>query len=127
MSTQLVDNFSLSAKKFLDNRQSWTSLDELQANTNILMPNGFLAYCKAENKWYKMNCTDESNPTTYTWSEFNNLGDVEVDLTGLFMTSSEITTMLDDIFSGTSTSIYTAIDSDGYTLVDSDGYEIIIA
>ena len=43
------------------------------------------------------------------------------------MTSSEITAMLDDIFSGTSTAIYTTIDSDGYTLVDSDGYEIIIA
>ena len=124
---QIVSNFELSAKKFLDNRQSWTSLDELKANTNVLMPNGFLAYCKNEDKWYKMNCTDESNPTTYTWSEFNNLGDVEVDLTGLFMTSSEITAMLDDIFSGTSTSIYTVIDSDGYTLVDSDGYEIIIA
>lgn len=124
---QIVSNFELSAKKFLDNRQSWTSLDELQANTNVLMPNGFLAYCKNEGKWYKMNCTDESNPTTYTWSEFNNLGGEEVDLTGLFMTSSEITTMLDDIFSGTSTAIYTTIDSDGYTLVDSDGYEIIIA
>ena len=74
---QIVSNFELSAKKFLDNRQSWTSLDELKANTNVLMPNGFLAYCKNENKWYKMNCTDESNPTTYTWSEFNNLGNVD--------------------------------------------------
>ena len=124
---QIVSNFNMSANKFLDNRKSWDSLVDLKANKDILMPNGFLVYCKNEDKWYKMNCTDESNPTTYTWSEFNNLGDVEVDLTGLFMTSSEITTMLDDIFSGTSTSIYTAIDSDGYTLVDSDGYEIIIA
>ena len=55
------------------------------------------------------------------------IGGEEVDLTGLFMTSPEITAMLDDIFSGTSTAIYTTIDSDGYTLVDSDGYEIIIA
>ena len=124
---QIVSNFNMSANKFLDSRKSWASLADLKANKDILMPNGFLAYCKNEDKWYKMNCTDESNPTTYTWSEFNNLGDVEVDLTGLFMTSSEITAMLDDIFSGTSTSIYTAIDSDGYTLVDSDGYKIIIA
>ena len=70
MSTQLVDNFSLSAKKFLDNRQSWTSLDELQANTNILMPNGFLAYCRAENKWYIMSCENENDPSTYQWSEY---------------------------------------------------------
>ena len=124
---QIVSNFELSAKKNLDSRKDWASLTDLKANTNILMPEGFLAYCKNEDKWYKMNCTDESNPTTYTWSEFNNLGDVEVDLTGLFMTSSEITAMLDDIFSGTSTAIYTTIDSDGYTLVDSDGYKIIIA
>ena len=124
---QVIDNFELSAKKSLDSRQNWESLESLKSNTDILMPQGFLAYCKNEDKWYKMNCTDESNPTTYTWSEFNNLGDVEVDLTGLFMTSSEITAMLDDIFSGTSTAIYTTIDSDGYTLVDSDGYEIIIA
>ena len=124
---QIVSNFNISANKFLDNRKSWDSLADLKANKDILMPNGFLAYCKNEDKWYKMNCTDESNPTTYTWSEFNNLGDVEVDLTGLFMTSSEITAMLDDIFSGTSTAIYTTIDSDGYTLVDSDGYKIIIA
>ena len=124
---EVIDSFELSAKKSLDSRQNWESLESLKSNTDILMPQGFLAYCKNEDKWYKMNCTDESNPTTYTWSEFNNLGDVEVDLTGLFMTSSEITTMLDDIFSGTSTAIYTTIDSDGYTLVDSDGYKIIIA
>ena len=123
----IVSNFNMSANKFLDSRKSWASLADLKANKDILMPNGFLVYCRAENEWYQLNCTDESNPTTYTWSEFNNLGDVEVDLTGLFMTSSEITTMLDDIFSGTSTAIYTTIDSDGYTLVDSDGYKIIIA
>ena len=70
MSTQLVDNFSLSAKKFLDNRQSWTSLDELQSNTNVLMPNGFLAYCKAENKWYIMSCKNENDPSTYTWTKY---------------------------------------------------------
>lgn len=67
---QITDNFKLSAKKNLDTRQSWEDLATLKANTEILMPQGFLAYCKAEDKWYKMNCTDESNPTTYTWSEF---------------------------------------------------------
>lgn len=103
MSTQLVDNFSLSAKKFLDNRQSWTSLDELQANTNVLMPNGFLAYCKNEDKWYKMNCTDESNPTTYTWSEFNNLGNVDE-------LNSEKVNYSNDLLSGI-TNVKQALDS----------------
>lgn len=84
---QVIDNFELSAKKSLDSRQNWKSLESLKSNTDILMPQGFLAYCRNEDKWYKMNCTDESNPTTYTWSEFNNkdnlsletLNDVNID------------------------------------------------
>ena len=67
---EVIDSFELSAKKSLDSRQNWESLNALKSNTEILMPQGFLAYCKNEDKWYKMNCTDESNPTTYTWSEF---------------------------------------------------------
>ena len=67
---QVIDSFELSAKKSLDSRQNWESLNALKSNTETLMPQGFLAYCKNEDKWYKMNCTDESNPTTYTWSEF---------------------------------------------------------
>ena len=92
---QVIDNFELSAKKSLDSRQNWESLESLKSNTDILMPQGFLAYCKNEDKWYKMNCTDESNPTTYTWSEFNNkdnlsletLNDVNIDdtVTGDFV------------------------------------------
>ena len=103
MATQLVDNFGLSAKKFLDNRQSWKSLDELKANKDILMPNGFLAYCKNEDKWYKMNCTDESNPTTYTWSEFNNLGNVDE-------LNSEKVNYSNDLLSGI-TNVKQALDS----------------
>ena len=45
---QIVSNFELSAKKNLDSRKDWASLADLKANTNILMPEGFLAYCKAE-------------------------------------------------------------------------------
>ena len=67
---QVIDSFELSAKKSLDSRQNWESLNALKSNTETLMPQGFLAYCKNEDNWYKMNCTDESNPTTYTWSEF---------------------------------------------------------
>ena len=65
----VIDNFKLSSKKFLDDRQYWESLTALKENSTILMPKGFLVYCKAEDKWYKMSCTDESNPSTYTWTE----------------------------------------------------------
>ena len=65
----VIDNFKLSSKKFLDDRQYWESLIALKGNSTILMPKGFLAYCKSEDKWYKMSCTDEGDPSTYTWTE----------------------------------------------------------
>lgn len=67
---RIYDNFFMSGERNLDERQNWESLNALKSNTETLMPQGFLAYCKNEDNWYKMNCTDESNPTTYTWSEF---------------------------------------------------------
>lgn len=66
----IVSNFNMSANKFLDSRKSWASLADLKANKDILMPNGFLAYCKAENKWYKLNCTNEKDTSTYSWEKF---------------------------------------------------------
>ena len=67
---QIVSNFNMSANKFLDNRKSWASLADLKANKDILMPNGFLVYCRAENEWYQLNCTDDKDTTTYTWDKF---------------------------------------------------------
>ena len=67
---QIVSNFNMSANKCLDNRKSWNSLADLKANTTLLMPNGFLAYCKAENEWYKLNCTNEKDTSTYSWEKF---------------------------------------------------------
>ena len=64
----IVSNLELSAKKNLDSRKDWASLTDLKANTNILMPEGFLAYCKAEKKWYIMSCTNENDPSTYSWA-----------------------------------------------------------
>lgn len=45
---QIMANFTSSMVQYLDARQKWASLAELQANTDILMPNGFIAYCEAE-------------------------------------------------------------------------------
>ena len=71
MGIELVDNFTLSAKKSLDSRQIWSDVATLRANTTTIMPQGFMAYCKAEDKYYSMTCTDESDPSTYVWKEFS--------------------------------------------------------
>ena len=74
MAVQLVDNFDLSSKKPLDSRAYWETLAALQANKTILMPNGFLAYVEDKKCYYIMNCTNASDPSTYTWSEFKTGG-----------------------------------------------------
>lgn len=67
---QIMANFTSSMVQYLDARQKWASLAELQANTDILMPNGFIAYCEAENDWYKLTATDVRDPATYSWAKF---------------------------------------------------------
>ena len=51
MAIKIGDNFSYQGKKFLDDRQSFTTLSELQSYTNV--PNGFIAYCEENGKRYE--------------------------------------------------------------------------
>ena len=90
-------------------------------------PDQFFALCSDNDSLYVFNVNNIPNTETGKFVQYSSGTGEDVDLTGLFMTNEEITTMLDDVFSGTSTAIYTAVDADGYTLVDSEGYEIIIA
>ena len=47
-------NFKLSSKKYLDNRQQCTSLNDLIINKDsILYPQGFEVYCIKEKAWYQ--------------------------------------------------------------------------
>ena len=64
---QIIDNFESSYHKFLDARQKWDSLAELKSNTNILMPDGFQAYCNEEKQWYQLAAENEDDPSTYKW------------------------------------------------------------
>ena len=73
---QVIDNFESSFKKFLDARQSWENYSELTSNENILMPNGFKAYCKEEGKWYQLSTEDEDDPSTYVWNEESNIDEI---------------------------------------------------
>ena len=51
MAINVGDNFNYQGKKYLDNRQSFKTLSELQAYTNV--PEGFIAYCEEDKKRYE--------------------------------------------------------------------------
>ena len=46
MSINTGDNFRYQGKKYLDDRQSFRTLNELMAYTNV--PPGFIAYCEED-------------------------------------------------------------------------------
>ena len=69
MGIGIIDNFSLSHTKFLDERQSYPDLVTLQANTTVKMPKGMEVYVEDTGKWYVMSCTNADDPTTYVWTE----------------------------------------------------------
>ena len=127
MAIALGTGFSIGSKDLIYDKFVLSKEEMLNINENTY-PDQFFALCSDDDTLYTFNISNPVNAETGKFREIVGSGTGEdVDLTGLFMTSAEITTMLDDIFAGTSMAIYTAVDSDGYTLVDSEGYEIIIA
>ena len=126
MAISLGTGFSIGSKDLIYDKFVLTKDEMLNINENTY-PDQFFALCSDDDCMYTFNISNPVNAETGKFRVVVGSGTGDVDLTGLFMTGAEITTMLDDIFSGTSTAIYTAVDSSGYTLVDSDGYEIIIA
>ena len=127
MAIALGTGFSIGSKDLIYDKFVLTKDEMLNINENTY-PDQFFALCSDDDTLYTFNISNPVNAETGKFREIAGSGTGEdVDLAGLFMTSAEITTMLDDIFAGTSMAIYTAVDADGYTLVDSDGYEIIIA
>ena len=127
MAISLGTGFSIGSKDPIYDNFVLTKEKMLNINENTY-PDQFFALCSDDDCMYTFNISNPVNAETGKFRIVVGSGTgEEVDLTGLFMTETEITTMLDDVFSGTSAAIYTAVDADGYTLVDSDGYEIIIA
>ena len=51
MSINIGDNFSYLGKKFLDSRQSFETLEEMMACTDV--PEGFITFCKEDGKRYE--------------------------------------------------------------------------
>ena len=127
MSIVLNTGFSIGSKDLVYDKFVLTKEEMLNIHENTY-PDQFFALCSDDDCMYTFNINNPVNAETGKFRIVVGSGTGEdIDLTGLFMTNAEITTMLDDVFSGTSTAIYTAVDADGYTLVDSEGYEIIIA
>lgn len=126
MSIILNTGFSIGSKDLIYDKFVLTKEQMLNIHENTY-PDQFFALCSDNDSLYVFNVNNTPNTETGKFIQYSSGTGEDVDLTGLFMTSAEITTMLDDVFSGTSASIYTAVDSEGYVLVDSEGYEIIIA
>ena len=123
----LGTGFSICSKDLIYDKFVLTKDEMLNINENTY-PDQFFALCSDDDCMYTFNISNPVNAETGKFRFVVGSGTGEdVDLDGLFMTETEITTMLDDVFSGTSAAIYTAVDSSGHTLVDSDGYEVIIA
>ena len=56
MSLNIGDNFKYLGKKFLDNRESFNTLEEMRACTGV--PKGFITLCYEDNKRYEYNGTE---------------------------------------------------------------------
>ena len=126
MAISLGTGFSIGSKDLIYDKFVLTKDEMMNINENTY-PDQFFALCSDDDCMYTFNISNPVNAETGKFRVVVGSGAGDVDLTGLFMTNAEITTMLDDVFSVTSAAIYTAVDADGYTLVDSEGYEIIIA
>ena len=126
MSIVLNTGFSIGSKDLVYDKFVLTKEEMLNIHENTY-PDQFFALCSDDDCMYTFNISNPVNAETGKFRIVVGSGTGDVDLTGLFMSNDEVTTMLDDVFSGASEAIYTAVDADGYTLVDSEGYEIIIA
>ena len=126
MAIVLNTGFSIGSKDLIYDKFVLTKDEMLNIHENTY-PDQFFALCSDNDSLYVFNVNNTPNTETGKFVQYSSGTSGDVDLTGLFMTSAEVSTMLDDVFSGTSEAIYTAVDADGYTLVDSEGYEIIIA
>ena len=70
-------NFKLSNRKFLDDRQQYEGLSELNLNEKgYLFPLGFEVYCVREGKWYQNVSTDKNLPL---WEERKGNGSLDID------------------------------------------------
>ena len=124
MAISLGTGFSIGSKDLIYDKFVLTKDEMLNINENTY-PDQFFALCSDDDCMYTFNISNPVNAETGKFRIVVGSGTgEEVDLTGLFMTSAEITTMLDDVFGVSTTAYYSIIDADDMVLVDSEGNEI---
>ena len=69
MSLSIGDNFKYLGKKFLDDRESFATLEAMKNCTTV--PDGFITYCKEDGKRYEFNSSNNINELTGKWTEFS--------------------------------------------------------
>ena len=111
MAIALGTGFSIGSKDLIYDKFVLSKDEMLNINENTY-PDQFFALCSDNDTLYTFNISNPVNAETGKFREIVGSGTSgDVDLTGLFMTSAEVSTMLDDIFAGTSMAIYNAVDS----------------
>ena len=75
MSLNIGDNFKYLGKKFLDDRESFDTLEAMKNCKSV--PDGFLTYCKEDGKRYEFNSSNNINELTGQWAEFVINQDIE--------------------------------------------------
>ena len=69
MSLYIGDNFKYGGRKFLDDRESFDTIESMKNYEKV--PDGFITYCKENGKRYEFNSNNEANEFTGKWSEFS--------------------------------------------------------
>lgn len=68
---QIASNFTYLGKKFLDDRQSFNDITAMTSFSVKSLPEGFIAYVKSEDKYYKFNSTNDFDAQLGYWKEYN--------------------------------------------------------
>lgn len=68
MAINIGANFSYNGRNYLDNRQSFDTLETMKNFTSV--PDGFITYCKEDGKRYEFKSSNTINELTGKWTEF---------------------------------------------------------
>ena len=136
----VTDNFSPKTPKFIDDRQSFETLEEMKNCDINLLPEGFETYCVETNKKYKFLSSNTVDPTLGKWRLVEGSGGTSIEdwVSGTDYTVGTLVIYNDKLYQckivpvdntifdktewqlvGTSGTIYTkTIDSTAFTLID---------
>ena len=117
MAINLGSGFHIGSNQPIDDRLIMTKSEMLNENENTF-PDFYMCVCSDDGAIYTFNVRNEANDKTgkFRIIESGNDTGEDVDLDGLFMTETEITTMLDGIFGISTVAYYNIMDEDSNIL-----------